>query len=170
MDKTITTAILIVVSMIMAIALFNVAYPAVLQGGDAIVSMANRAEDRMRSQIKIIHAASELDSGSGWQDSNGNGDFEVFVWVKNVGAARIIALESMDIFFGPEGNFARIPHESNTGGATPYWSWQIENEAQWVPTGTLKIIIHYSFPLTSGRYYFKAVAPSGVEDSYFLGI
>ncbi len=62
MDKTITTALLIVISMVTAVALFNAAYPAVIKGGDAITSMANRADDRMQSQIAIIHMAGEQDS------------------------------------------------------------------------------------------------------------
>ena len=53
MDKVITTAMLIVISMVMALMLFNIAYPAIIEGGDAIVSMAGRVEDRMRSQIAI---------------------------------------------------------------------------------------------------------------------
>src|SRR5689334_10362309 len=112
MDKAITTALLIVISMIMALLLFNIAYPAIVQSGDAIASMASRASDRMDTQIRIIHAAGELDSSGWWQNSNGNSEFEVFVWVKNLGDTRISALNSLDVFFGPEGNFTRIPHQS----------------------------------------------------------
>ncbi|MBI5671463.1 MAG: hypothetical protein HZC41_26015 [Chloroflexi bacterium] len=170
MDKTITTALLIVVSMVMALMLFNVAYPAVIEGGDAIASMANRADQRMKSQIVIIHAAGELDSSGWWQDTNGNGDFDVFVWVKNVGAARIIGLERMDVFFGAEGNFTRIPHQSTAGGSYPYWTAQVENEADWNPTATLKITIHYQLALSSGRYFTKVIIPSGVSSDYYLGM
>ncbi|MBK9613759.1 hypothetical protein [Candidatus Amarobacter glycogenicus] len=41
----------------------------------------------------------ELDSSSWWQDTNGDGDFDVFAWVKNVGETRIVALEQTDVFF-----------------------------------------------------------------------
>ncbi len=65
MDKTITTALLIVISMVMSLALFNAAYPAIIQGGDAINSMTNRSDERMRSQAAIIHAASVPNPGGG---------------------------------------------------------------------------------------------------------
>lgn len=170
MDKTITTALLIVISMITALMLFNVAYPAVTRGGEAITSMANRTDEQMQSQIKVVYAAGELDKTGWWQDTNGNGDFEVFVWIKNVGASRITALDSMDIFFGQEGNFARIPAQSNANGAYPYWTAQIETGNDWVPTSTLKVTLHYVSPLPTGRYYFKAVTPTGVSDEYFLSM
>jgi len=79
MDKTITTALMIVISMIMAVALFNAVYPAVLDSGNAISGMTRRTDERLQSQIEIIHAASELDSTGWWQDTNGNGDFDTFI-------------------------------------------------------------------------------------------
>ncbi|NDJ86935.1 MAG: hypothetical protein GYB66_13720 [Chloroflexi bacterium] len=170
MDKSITTALLIVISMIMALMLFNVAYPAIVEGGDAINSMANRTDERMKSQITFIHAAGELDSSGWWQDVNGNGTFEVMLWVKNIGASRIIALDNLDLFFGPEGNFVRIPHQSTAGGAYPYWTWQIESGTDWVPTATLRITIHYDVPLSQGRYFTKVTVPNGAAAEYFLGL
>jgi hypothetical protein len=170
MDKTITTALLIIVSMVMVLMLFNIAFPAIVEGGDAITNMVRRTDDRMKSQVEIIHAAAELDGDGWWQDTNGDGDFEVFVWVKNIGAARISAVEQVDLFFGPEGNFTRIPFQESAGNSYPYWTWQVENAAGWTPTATLKIAIHYAFPLTSGRYFIKITLPNGVSDDYFLGM
>lgn len=170
MDKAITTALLIVISMVMAILLFNTAYPAIEQGGDAVVNMTSRTEDRLRSQVEIIHVIGELDSSGWWQDVNGNGEFETYVWVKNVGSSRITAVEDVDVFFGPEGNFARIPHESDAGGGYPHWTWQLENATEWTPTATLKVSIHYESPLSSGRYFVKVSVPNGVFDDHFLSM
>lgn len=170
MDKAITTVFLIAISMVLAILLFNAAYPAVIDSSSAMVSMASRADDRLKSQISIIHAAAELDGDGWWQDTNGNGYFETFVWVKNVGDTRVIGLENIDVFFGPEGNFSRIPHESVSAGAYPYWNWQLENAAEWTPTATLRISIHYSFPLAAGRYFLKVTLPNGISDDYYLGL
>lgn len=169
MDKAITTAMLIVISMILSITLFNVAYPAVIEGGDAIGSMADRTQEQMRSQIRIVHTAGELDHTGFYRDTNGNGQFDAFVWVKNIGDTRITALEQIDVFFGPEGNFARIPHENSAGGNLPSWSWVIENAAEWTPTATLRISIRYALALTPGRYYVKVITPNGVEDETFMG-
>lgn len=170
MDKAITTALLIVVSMVMALMLFNVAYPAITQGGDAIAGMADQADEQMRSQISVIHAAAELDSIGAWQDSNSNGNFDVFVWVKNLGDSRIIALDDMDVFFGPEGNFTRIPYKDDAGGSFPNWTYQLENISEWNPTGTLRIVIHYNSALSSGRYFARVITPIGVSADYFLGM
>lgn len=172
MDKAITTALLIVISMVMALMLFNIAYPAVIDSGDAIANMANRAGERMRSEIEIIHAAGERDSSGTWHDNNLNFDFDVFVWVKNVGDMRVIAVDQMDIFFGPEGNFTRIPNVNDAGGSYPRWSWVLENSADFNPTTTLRIAITYGSDgdAPSGRYYMKVTTSSGVTDEYFVGI
>jgi hypothetical protein len=170
MDKVMTTTLLIIAGMVMALVLFNIAYPAIIEGGDAISSMANRADDRMKTQVMIIHASSERDANGVWQDTNGSGDFEVFIWVKNIGSNRIIGLEYVDVFFGPEGNFARIPYVSNANGSTPYWTEQIEGGDDWSPAGTLRITIHYSSPLNAGRYFTRVTVPAGVSDDYVWGM
>ena len=59
MDKAITSAMLITISMIMVMMLFNVAYPAIIEGGDTIANMTGRSEARMSTQIEVVHAASE---------------------------------------------------------------------------------------------------------------
>ena len=170
MDKVITTALLIIIGMILAITLFNGAYPAVVESGNALDGMAGRMEDRLQSQIEIIHAAGELDRDGWWQDVNGNGYFDVFIWVKNVGSTRILPRERVDVFFGPEGDFTRIPYISQAGGAYPYWTGGIENGSEWTPTATLKITISYPLPLSSGRYFIKVTLPNGISDEDFLGL
>jgi len=169
MDKVITTALLIVISMVLALVLFNAAYPAINQGGDAINNMASRQEDRMKSEISIIHAAGELDSTGQWQDTNGDGQFNVFVWVKNTGATTISALNTADLFFGREGNFVRIPYGSNPNGF-PFWTASLASGSDWTPTNTLQITLHYGSPLQTGRYYVKVTTPNGIVDQYFLGM
>ncbi len=151
MDKVITTTLLIIVSVVCAVLVFNAAYPAVIQSSDAMTNMAIRVDDRLKSQIEIIHA-----TGSG---SN------AFIWVKNVGSLRIIPIESCDVFFGPEGNFARIPYGS---GAT-YWTYEVENASEWTPTATLKITIVNGGPL-SGRYFVKVTIPNGISDEDYFSV
>ena len=170
MDKIITTALLIVISIVMTLALFNIAYPAIIKGGDAITSMANRADERMKTQIAIIHAAGELNGDGIWQDTNNDGDFEVFMWVKNVGTSRIIGLDNIDVFFGTEGNFVRIPRQAAAGGGYPYWTAQLEDATDWSPTVTMEIAIHYHTPLTPGRYFGKVAVPAGVSSEYIWGM
>lgn len=170
MDKVITTSLLIAVSMILVLALFNATYPAVIEGGDAITGMAARSSERMDTQIKIIHAAGELDQAGGWSDNNLNSDFEVFLWVKNIGERRLNSLDQLDVFFGEEGNFMRVPHQNNSGGSYPYWTWELENAAEWTPTATLKLTIHYSTPLASNRYFSRVALSNGVADEYILGL
>ena len=169
MDKSISTALMIVVTMVLTLMLFNAAYPAITQSSDAIANMSYRASEQLKTAVMIIHSGAELDKNGWWQDSNANGIFDVSVWVKNIGATRITALDRMDLFLGPEGNFVRIPYVDEAGGSLPHWSWTVENAADWSPSATLKITVQYAVPLTSGRYYLKLALPDGIEVSEIEG-
>jgi hypothetical protein len=169
-DKTIVTAFTIIASIACVLVLFQAVYPMVSQGSAAMVSMESRMADRLRSDVGLVHTSGELDADQLWQDTNSNGLFDVFVWAKNLGSLRLEPLESCDVFFGPEGNFSRIPHQSLAGGTYPYWTATLENGATWDPTCTLRITVHFSSVLASDRYYVKVVAPTGVSDDLSFGL
>jgi flagellar protein FlaG len=156
LDKAITTAFMVIASVVCAVLVFNVVYPAVIQSSDAMISMKSRVDERLKSQIEIIHAVQSPD------------DLDVaWVWVKNVGSLRIAAIESCEVFFGPEGNFSRIPY--GTGNGT--WTEEVEGGGEWDPTATLKITIDYSSDLLAGeRYFVKVVTPNGVSDEYYFSM
>ncbi len=170
MDKVITTTFMIIISIIVSVMVFNSVYPAVNLGNASLVSMSGRLNDRLKNQVEIVHATGELDSTESWQDVNSDGDFDVYVWVKNLGSLRIPAVARTDVFFGPEGNFARIPEKDEAHGAYPYWDWQIENDTEWNPAATLRITIHSSSLLAPGRYFIKVVIPDGLSDQDYFGM
>ncbi len=132
--------------------------PAIGRAGNALVSSADVADDRLSSRIEIIHATAQ-DAAT-----------EAEAWVKNTGAVRVIGLQQIDVFFGPEANFQRISY-GGPGCTAPCWEYELENDSDWNPTATLHITIHLEVgdPLASGTTYFvKVVAPNGVEDSKFF--
>ncbi|MHB1296513.1 MAG: hypothetical protein ACYC4R_16160 [Anaerolineae bacterium] len=169
MDKAIVTTLMIIASVICAVLVFRSVLPAVTASGASVAGAQARMQERINSDIQVIHAAAERDSG-GWRDTNSNGVFDVFVWVKNVGSARVGALEATEVFFGPEGSFQRIPHVSQAGGNYPAWEGEVEDGGSWDPTRTVRITVHCPEVLTSGRYYVKVVLTNGIADTYYLGI
>lgn len=169
MDKTITTTFMIVISVISAVLVFNAILPAVTRSRDAMLVMRGRLDERLKSKIEVIHVTSELDEDAQWQDINGNGTFDVLLWVKNVGAVRIPTADTLDLFFGPEGNFVRIPL-AGTPGSYPSWEWTIENDQSWNPSATLKITIRFASALDAGRYFVKVVLPNGIAASEYFGM
>jgi hypothetical protein len=149
LDKVIVTALLLVSGVISAVFVFNTLFPVVIQSSDAIVSMERQADDRLKTQIEIIHAAQTGDT--------------VVLWVKNVGSVRIMGVDSSDLFFGPQGNFARLPY----GVGTPSWQYGVENGTEWDPAATIRITISGYSPLNSGRYFVKLVLPNGISDESY---
>jgi flagellar protein FlaG len=148
LDKALTTTFMVVASVVCAVLVFNAVYPAVVRSSDAMANMTNRVDDRLKSQIAIIHATGRAGSNA-------------FVWVKNVGSMRIAAVESCDVFFGREGDFSRIPYGT--------WTGDVEGGGEWNPTKTLKITI--TSTISSGiRYFVKVIIPNGVSDEDYFSV
>lgn len=136
----------------------NSAYPMINRSSEAMVSMADKIDDRMQSNVNIVHAATTADRKT------------VYLWVKNVGSNRIVAIEDSDIFFGQETNFARIPYVDDAGGASPSWIYTIENDTEWKTGATVKITITYSSDPGSGTYFAKVVIPNGIADEFYFSM
>ena len=114
-----------------------------------------RIDERFKRQIEIIHAT-------------GNDSSNACVWVKNIGSLTVGAIDRYDVFFGPEGDFSRIPHQDDAGGSTPWWNYEVEADTEWKPSKTLRITVTYGGAVLSGRYYVKIVGPNSVsDDTYF---
>lgn len=154
MDKAIITVFMIVAGVVAAALVFNAVYPAIVQSNGALVSMGARADERLRSEIAVIHAT----KSSEYSDV-------ALVWVKNVGASSIKAVERCDVFFGPEGDFRLVPY----GTGDPHWEYAVENDSYWKPTATLRVTVDLDYPLVAGeRYFFKMTTPSGVSDECYF--
>lgn len=148
--------LLTIASVVGVLAVINSVLPAIGRAANAMVSSADVADDRLSSRIEIIHATG--------QDAATEAD----AWVKNTGATRIIALDKIDLFFGPENDFQRIPYGGPSCTA-PCWDYTLENDTVWDPTATLHITIFPTDALVAGTTYFvKVVAPNGIEDSKFF--
>ena len=158
MDKAITTALLIIAGVVCMIFVFNSVYPMVSRSSQAMVSMAQTVDERMKSRINIVHAANSSDR------------LTVYIWVKNVGTSRIVSIEESDVFFGPSDNFTRVSHVDDAGGSYPRWGYVFENDTQWQNSATLKITINYSSDPGTGMYFTKMIIPNGISDEYFFSM
>ena len=147
---------LIISGVVTSFAVFNGVYPAVERSSEAISSAADTVNDRLLSRIEIIQVG-----GSGPT---------VDAWVKNVGTARIGGIENSDVFFGAEGNIARVPFGNATSPA-PYWSYHLEGSStQWGQTATNRITIHLDAVPSPGTYLLKIIIPNGVFDETSFGV
>lgn len=166
MDKAIVTILLTIAGIVaagLAIAAIN---PTIQQTNSSLVMAADKMNNRVQSQIEIIHAAGELDSSGNWQDSDSDGYFDVFIWVKNVGSARILDEKESDLFLGKAGSISRIPNYTYATATYPRWTSSYETGSEWGQTNTLKVTVHYNSTQTQGTYYIKFLIPNGISDEY----
>ena len=153
MDKAIVTLFLLIAGIVCSLVVFNAVYPAINRSSAAISTMADSVDDRIKSQIEIIQTAND---GS-----------NVYIWAKNVGTARIVAIDTCDVFSDVEdGNLARVTYG---GEGTPRWDYVIEGDPGATVCGlaeTIKITIYCTNPPSSDTYFVKIVLPNGISDEH----
>ena len=153
-------------------AILNAVLPALSRSSGAVITSSAKVDDRLKSDIEIVHVVGELDSAGAFQDTNADGLFDVFLWVKNVGLTRIDSIPQADVFLGKIGNFPRIAHESELqAGQYPRWGYAIEgNATEWGPKITLKITVTWDSTQSAGNYDVKVIIPNGVTDEQFFSM
>jgi hypothetical protein len=141
--------------------MFNSVYPMINRSSEAMTSMAEQVDERMKSRINIVHAASSANRTS------------VFLWVKNVGTQRIVDVENSDLFFGQEDDFERIPNTKDAVG-NPQWTYSLENisenNTQWQTSDTIKVTVTYSSDPGAGTYFAKFIIPNGIFDEFYFSM
>lgn len=158
MDKAVTTALLIIAGVVCMIFVFNSVYPMINRSSQAMTSMAEQVDERMKSRINIVHAANSVDRKT------------IYIWIKNIGTQLIQEIEKSDLFFGQETNFSRIPYEGEAPASYPQWTYEIENGDEWQTSATLKVTIQYSGSPGPGTYYVKFIVPNGIYDEYYFSM
>jgi archaellum component FlaG (FlaF/FlaG flagellin family) len=162
---------LIVAAVVCVTLVINAVYPAITSSSGALGSASALMSERLRTQVKIIHATGELDQAGVWQDTNSNGYFDVLFWVKNIGSETVADIGSSDVFVQSEDMvWAWIPHTSHAGGSLPQWDYIIENGTSWRTATTLRVEVRHDTPLPPGEYRIKMLIPNGVSDDYYFSM
>ena len=150
---------LTIAAIVAIVAVVNAVLPSVSRTSGALISASGAVEDRIASQIEIVHATGQ------------DGDPDADVWVKNTGSSTIEPVARADVFFGPEGNFQRITYGTDSSCTAPCWYYGIENASVWEPTATLHVTVKNSANLATGTtYYIKITTPNGISDSKFFTV
>ena len=145
MDKVIVTALLTMAAVVSAVLVVNALMPTVGKSSSALIANGNAAAERIKANIEIVHIASDASTN------------QVYVWVKNVGATNILAIDRSDLFLKTSNSFDRLPY----GSGVQYWENQLEDDILWRPTVTNKITIHLS-SLPPGDYLVRFSTHNGV--------
>lgn len=146
MEKVITTAMLVIASLIAAIALINAVLPATGKSASALTTANSEAAKRIKTDIDVIYAS-------------GNTSGTITIWVKNVGTPVIRSVESSDIIIIKPGGVLRLPYVS--GCASECWDYTLEdNESAWSTAVTVKFTV--TTTVATGSYSVSVAAPNGV--------
>ena len=149
MDKAITSGLLIIASVVAALALINAVIPALGKSSSALVTANAAASDRIKTDIEIVHATGDTSAKT------------VTVWVKNIGTTTIDDITASDIFLDTPSSVSRLSYTS--GCASDCWDYALEGGAtDWKNTETVKFTLTLS-SLTSGVYSVRVSVFNGVS-------
>lgn len=148
MGQAITTAMMVIASIIAAIALINAVLPAMGKSSSALAVANKDAAERIKTDVEIIHATGDV-SGT------------VTVWVKNIGAQVIRLPAASDIIVTkPSGSVARLPYED--GCNSECWDYILEDSATfWKTAVTVKFTL--TTAVAVGSYSITVAVSNGVS-------
>ena len=98
MEKAITTILITVASVVAMLVVINATFPTVTRTSGAISAAGAVLTERIKTDVEIVHAGGD------------NGSDTAYVWAKNIGSARVGALDQADLFFGADSAFERLPY------------------------------------------------------------
>ena len=137
MGQVITTALLMIASVIAATAMINAVLPAANKSSGALLAANSVAADRIKTDIEIVHA-------SGNDTSN-----KITLWVKNIGTKNIVPISASDVILTTPDDVLRLPYVS--GCSSECWDYSIEgSSSNWKQSVTVKFTLSTS--VTTGVY------------------
>ncbi|MCH8279500.1 MAG: hypothetical protein J4O03_11940 [Chloroflexi bacterium] len=137
MQGVISTALLLIASVIAATALINAVLPAANKSSGALLAANSVAADRIKTDIEIVHA-------SGNDTSN-----KITLWVKNIGTKNIAPISASDVILTTPSDILRLPYVS--GCSSECWDYLVEDSgSDWKQSVTVKFTLSTS--VTTGVY------------------
>jgi archaeal flagellar protein FlaG len=142
-SEVISSALLMIATIIAAVALINAVFPSIYGMSGSITTMTNNVDDRMKSDIKFIYETTD-------QSNN------LTAWIKNTGQTQIIpaSFNDTDVFYGDANGVMKRAILNST--SAPGWTYNIENDngnGRLDPGETLCIHVLSDEPFTPGNYY-----------------
>lgn len=156
MDKTVTTALLLIASVVAALALTNAFLPAVSRGSGALLTASAAVAERTKTDIQIVLATDNASAN------------QIFAWMKNVGTEEVKAIDKSDLFLTTPSVVKRFPYATGTDcqaliGEDECWTYSLEEGAtNWTQTKTIKVTIQLT-SVASGVYEIKFIVPNGAS-------
>ena len=128
MEKAITTALLVIASIIAAVGVTNAVLPALGKSSGALLSANSTAADRIKTDIEIVHTVGDTTSDT------------VTAWAKNIGVQVIKSVTSSDVILTTPSGVKRLPYVS--GCSSECWDYVIEGGASdWSQAVTVKFTL-----------------------------
>ena len=150
--EVITTAILMIASIVAVVAFVNAVLPAVYGLSESYTSLSRNMENQLKTDINVIFIYPE--------------DNNVSVWIKNVGSSSIpfSQLQYSNVFVFSSSGYWDANFES---GTLPSWDYTLENgdgNDYWNRGETLKLTIDFQ-DLEPGTYKLNFFLYNGVSAS-----
>lgn len=151
-SEAISSSIMIIGAVLGAAVLIAAILPAIFSAGDSFGTVAHSAEQKLRTDFRIVNAYTA-------------GDTTVKVWMKNVGGNRISIydIQKSDVFLGYDSNYARYGYVASGAGTFTYSL--PSGGGYWNIGDTVEITVTTSGAVGSNPISFTFALPNSVRRS-----
>jgi len=158
-SEVISSALLMVATIIATIALINAVFPSIYGMSGTITTVTHNVNDQMKTDLKFIYETTDTTN-------------HLTAWVKNTGSSNIYLtnFNNTDLFYGEaDGVMSRATLNGTSGS---YWTYTIENgngDSTWSPGQTMRIDITSADNFVPGEdYKIRLTLPNGAfTEDYF---
>ncbi len=158
-SEVISSALLMIATVVAAVALINAVFPSIYGMSGSITTMTYNVNDRMKSDVKFIYETTDQ-------------SYNLTAWLKNTGETQIITstFNNTDMFYGDASGVMKRATLNST--SAPCWTYSIENDnenGRWDPGETIRVDIRSDEPFAPGnRYKLRMVLYNGAFcEDYF---
>ena len=149
-SEAISSSIMIIGAVLGAAVLIAAILPAIFSAGDSFGTVAHSAEEKLRTDFRIVNAYT-------------SGNDKVFVWLKNVGGNRISIydIQKSDVFLGYGSSYARYGYAVSGAGS---FNYTVSGGAgYWNIGDTASIIVTTSGAVGTDPISFTFALPNSVR-------
>ena len=150
MDKVITTALLIIASVVAAMTLVNAVIPAMGKTSGALTTANSAVADRIKTDIDVVPVTGNTATN------------KITAWVKNIGTKSIKPVNSTDVILTTPTGVTRLSYVA--GCSSECWDYVIEGGiADWRQAATVKFTL--ATTVATGAYSISVVVFNAVTAS-----
>ena len=158
MDNVVAIGLLVVATIVSALALINVGVSGVTRGNEALNRANEVAADRMKTRVQIVYSHGDTTTD------------QIVLYAKNIGKTDLAPVDRCDVFLISPSQGNLLDYASGDD----YWTYNImesggQTPDKWSNGVTVEFTLHMT-SLDTGHHTITLITPNGAEIEHELDV